>query len=157
MRAFALLCVMVVLGLLVPCRAATPGETTWTLHYAVPEDVKVVVLTLAYKWWDPKIDGDVASSKELLEAKVKLPPGQTTVPIRISLSAGKSVITVGGKTFTGKGWTIDSTFAHASEPKPNYDGFYVLAQKPGDSKNPTAMGDSQNASAWIELGISPQP
>jgi len=139
-------------------RAAGPDESKWLIHYAVPEDVKAVNVTLSYHFWDPKVDGDVSSKKILLTAKVvKLEPGQKTVPIQILLNGGKSVVIVGKKLYRGWGYLLDASFARATEPKTNYDGFYVLAQKPVDAKKPAPMGDVQNAAAWIELGIEPQP
>jgi len=47
---------------------------------------------------------------------------------------------------------MDATYLRESNPKPNADGFYVLAQKPTDPKDP-----SGDPSSWIELGIDVQP
>jgi hypothetical protein len=139
-------------------RAAGPDESKWKFDYPVNEDVKAVVVTLSYRWWDPKVDGDLASKKVLLTTtKVVIKPGQTSLSIQVLLNGGKSVVIVGTQLFRGKGRLLDASFARATEPPLNYNGFYVLAQQPLDAKNPAVMGDVQSASAWIELGIVPQP
>lgn len=149
--------VMVQAAAAAPNPPVNPDETRWIVDYPVPEDVGALDLTLSYGFWDPKIDGDLASKKTLLRARVKLVPGQKDVSILVTLNTGESTITVAKVVTAGKGFHIDSTFTRTAIPKPNYDGFYVLAQQPVDPKNPAEMGDVQNAAAWIELGISPQP
>lgn len=159
---------------------AKPDEIAWTVPYTRPEGVTTLELTLAYRFWDPKVDGDVASKTMLLHATVKLQPDQKAFPIAIYISRKESRIAIEGKgmeirgatgtispvdvyqvragqEYSGKGFHIDASFAKATAPKPDSDGSYVLAQKPVDAKHPAAMGDVQDASAWIELGISPQP
>jgi hypothetical protein len=141
-----------------PGRAYGPDESRWSFNYVIPdEDVKTVTVTLSYRWWDPKVDGDLASKKVLLTANtVKLEPGQKSVPIQVLLNGGKSVVMVGKQIFRGRGYLLDASFARATEPKLNYNNLYVLAQKPVDAKNPAAMADVQSAAAWIELGIDPK-
>jgi len=149
---------MVLLVMAVPGHAAGPDESKWLISYPVPEDVKAITVTLSYCFWDPKIDGDLASKKVLLTTiQVKIEPGQKTIPIQILLNGGKSVVIVGKQLFRGKGRFLDTSFVRAATPKPNYDGTYVLAQKPGDPKNPAPMGQVDEASAWIELGIDLKP
>jgi hypothetical protein len=154
--AWILTLLMAVLAL--PGRAAGPDESQWKFNYPVPdEDVKSVVVTLSYRWWDPKVDGDLASKKVLLASTtVSITPGQKSIPIQVLLNGGKSVVIVGTQVFRGRGRLLDATFVRATEPQLNYNGFYVLAQQSSDPKKPAAMADSQSASAWIELGIEPK-
>jgi hypothetical protein len=155
MRIVLLMGLIVFGAMAIPARAFGPDESKWLINYTVPdEDMKTITVTLEYRWWDPKVDGDVPSKKVLLTAEhVKLPPGQKQVPIQILLNGAKSVVIVGNQIYRGKGRLLDASFARASEPKLDYDNFYVLAQKAVDAKNPAAMADVQDASAWIQLGI----
>jgi len=157
MRVIVLSWLFVFFTMMVPCHAFGPDESKWSISYPVPEGVKAVTVTLAYRYWDPKVDGDVASKKVLLTEHVTLGSGQKSVPVQILLNGGKSVVVVGKQAFKGRGRLLDESFARAKEPKTNPDGFYVLAQKPVDPKKPAAIGDVQNADAWVELGIDPQP
>jgi hypothetical protein len=152
------LCLLGVLMMLAPCRAYGPDESKWLITYTIPEDIKAISAKLSYCFWDPKIDGDASTKKVLLTTTaVKLDPGLKTIPIQVLLNGGKSVVIVGKQLFRGKGILLDPSFARATEPKTNYDGYYVLAQKPVDAKNPAKLGDTQDAAAWIELGIEPKP
>lgn len=119
--------------------------------------MSTLTLMLCYKTWDSSVEGDVPTTQILLKTRVKFTGTPGKIPIVIFLGADKSTLTIQGRSIPGKGFRLDPSFTPAAEPKPNYDGTYVLAQKPVDAKNPAAMGDVQNASAWIELGIIPQP
>ena len=158
MRNVLWLWLILFLAIIVPSHAAGPDESKWLVIYTIPENVTSVTVTLKYCFWDPKVDGDASTKKVLLTTTaVKLDPGRKTIPVQILLNGAKSVVIVGKQLFRGKGRLLDPTFVRATEPKTNYDGYYVLAQKPVDAKNPAAMGDTQNAAAWIELGIEPKP
>jgi len=136
-----------------PARTADPDESKWDFSYPLNEGVKSVVVTLSYRWWNPKVDGDLPSKKVLLmTTKVEIKPGQASLPIQVLLNGGKSVMVVGTQLFRGKGFLLDAAYCREASPKPNADGFYVLARKPTDPKDP-----SGDPSAWIELGIDPQP
>ncbi|MCE0483282.1 MAG: hypothetical protein LV479_03475 [Methylacidiphilales bacterium] len=139
-----------------PLTLAADTAVHWNMQYQRPEDLHAVVLTIKYRYWDPNVDGDLASKKVLLEAKMEL-PSQNKIPFVISLSPDRTVLIVDGKKMIGHGFRLDSTFARAAVPKLDADGFYVLAQKPVDPKNPAPLGHVDESSAWIELGISPQP
>ena len=143
--------------------AASPGVTQWVIAYDVPEDdVKSLDLTLSYRFWDVNVDGDVPTTRVLFTGSVKLAPGHAKVSITISLDAKKSEILIDGvpvKSLSGKpgkGFPLDASSAIAAVPKPNANGFYVLAQKSIDPKKPVAMGDTDEASSWIDLEIDPK-
>lgn len=144
-------------GMSAPARAAHPGMDAWEIAYDKPEEVKEVWLHLRYRFWDPKVDGDVPSRRELETVRLKAAPQR----LRIAVFAGPggSAIRVndleeqGG----GAGIALGSSYVKAARPKPNSDGVYVLAQAPGDPRHPAALGDTQNATAWIELEIELRP
>ncbi len=62
------------------------------------------------------------------------------------------MVVLGTQLFRGKGFLMSTAYCREESPKPNADGFYVLAQKPTDPKDP--KGDP---ATWIELGIDLQP
>jgi len=119
-----LLGVVVLWAMMASSHAFGPDESKWAISYPVPEGVKSVTVTLEYRWWDPKVDGDVASKKVLLTAHVTLEAGQKSVPVQILLNGAKSAVIVGKQLFKGKGRLLDDSFVRAQEPKTNADGFY---------------------------------
>lgn len=143
--------------------ASSADKAHWIINYDVPEDVKSATLTLAYRFWDVNVDGDVSSKRVLLEGRIKFPSAKKSVSIEVTLRAKSSQVLVDGvavKTTSGdpgKGFRLDPSFARAPVPKLNENLAYVLAQQPVDLKKPAALGNTGEASAWIELGIDVQP
>ncbi len=89
-----LLCLSALCLTILPGLAFGPDESHWSFDYPVPdEDVRSVTVTLTYRWWDPKVDGDLASRKVLLTSEVvKVAPGTKSVPIQVLINGGKSVV-----------------------------------------------------------------
>jgi hypothetical protein len=132
--------------------AGHSGMLGWKVKYAKPDEVQDVCIELFYKFWDPNVDGDVPSKKKMCVVWSRKAP--KTVSFTVFLNAKKSVIVVDGKANPGAGCPLDATFAVAQKPNRNGDGVYVLCQKPVDPKQPAEMGNTQDAAAWIELGIT---
>ena len=129
-----------------------PGMLGWKIDFTKPADQKDVYITLRYKFWNPKIDGDVPSKQTLNLVRYQNAPPELVFKVFVSRLG--SVIAMGGPVSKGDGCPLDDRFAVVKEPNRNPDGVYVLCQKPVDPANPAAPGDTQEAAAWVELGLA---
>jgi hypothetical protein len=136
---------------------AHPGMLGWKVEYEMPSDLHDLEITLFYNFWDPKVDGDAYSRVKLNAFSYRNAAG--TVAFTVFLNAKRSILQVAGlrPAAGAKSCPLDATFAVAKVPKRGSGGAIVLCQKPVDPKQPAPMGDTQDAAAWIELGIAPQP
>jgi len=128
----------------------------WQISYPWPDQTTSAKVELSYKHWDASQDGDVPAAKLLNSLPMKN-TGSTLV-FSVHLTKEQSLLVLGNNNLgiVGHGFPLDASFALAKHPKPNANGYYILAQKSIDPKNPVPIGDTDEAAAWIELSIEPQ-
>jgi len=128
----------------------------WQISYAWPDQTTCAKIELSYKYWDASEDGDVPAKKLLNSSPMK--NNGSFLSFSVHLTKEQSLLVLGNNNLgiVGHGFPLDASFVLAKHPKANADGYYILAQQSIDPKNPVAMGDTGEASAWIELSIEPQ-
>jgi hypothetical protein len=130
----------------------------------VSDHAVTLELELTYSFWDPKIEGDVYSSETVLKLKVRMAAGEEGKAV-IYLQRGGALMTILAKRVAGpspnvgidRKLPLDDSFFRDDHPRRNYDGTYVIAEKPVDPRAHLPLADMGEAVSWFQLGITPQP
>jgi hypothetical protein len=135
-----------------------PGMLAWKVDYVLPEDAGKPEIDLDYDCWDPKVEGDAFSKKRLNSAETDSKTG--TLSFVILLNPNKSLITLNGKEFRGKGSSLitDKKVTIASHPTlDSGTGGFMLILKP-NAKTPSDQDKSYfDLDSWVLLTIRFNP
>jgi hypothetical protein len=134
-----------------------PQMLTWKFDCNLPTDAGNPRIELNYEFWDPKVEGDAYSIKQLVSVPLRKP--QATLSLVVLLSSKQSLIIFGGREFRGEGTPFLSNKGINISENPKLDsgtGGFMLAFKPL-RRAASQVSSYFDLESWVLLTITFHP
>ena len=134
-----------------------PRMLGWKFDCTLPTDAGNPRIELSYDFWNPKVEGDAYSIKQLVSVPLSKP--RATLSFVVLLSEKQSLIILDGKEFWGRGTPFLSDKGINISENPKLDsgtGGFMLAFKPL-KRAANQVSSYFDLDSWVLLTITFHP